>query len=114
MPTKMATAAVLAGAGDVIAQRIEASGPFAIRRFLTLIAVNVLCTQPRPALALDTLSRALRSLGSAALAHVQMLCVHAWRLQRAPPSACIPHPRTPTPHQTSCPSSPSSMRLTSG
>ena len=44
MPTKMATAAVLAGAGDVIAQRIEASGPFAIRRFLTLIAVNVLCT----------------------------------------------------------------------
>ena len=59
MPTKMATAAVLAGAGDVIAQRIEASGPFAIRRFLTLIAVNVLCTQPRPALALDTLSRAL-------------------------------------------------------
>ena len=46
MATKMATAAVLAGTGDVIAQRIEASGSFAIRRFLTLIAVNVLCAQP--------------------------------------------------------------------
>ena len=46
MVTKMATAAFLAGTGDVITQRFEASGSFAIRRFLTLIAVNVLCAQP--------------------------------------------------------------------
>ena len=43
MVTKMTTAAVLAGTGDVIAQRIEASGTFAVRRLLTLVAVNVLC-----------------------------------------------------------------------
>ena len=43
MATKMATAAVLSGTGDLIAQGIEASGPFALRRFLTLVAVNVLC-----------------------------------------------------------------------
>ena len=46
MATKMATSAVLAGAGDVIAQSIEASGSFFLRRFLTLIAVNVLYIVP--------------------------------------------------------------------
>lgn len=46
MATKMATAAVLSGTGDLIAQGIEASGPFALRRFLTLVAVNVLCAPP--------------------------------------------------------------------
>jgi len=42
----MATAAALSGTGDVIAQAIEASGPFALRRFLTLVAVNVLYIVP--------------------------------------------------------------------
>ena len=46
MQTKMATAAFLAGVGDLIAQRIEGSGPFAIRRFLSLVAVNVLYIVP--------------------------------------------------------------------
>merc|ERR1740139_2023879 len=46
MVTKMTTAAVLAGTGDVIAQRIEASGTFAVRRLLTLVAVNVLYIVP--------------------------------------------------------------------
>ena len=46
MPTKMVTAAVLSGTGDVIAQCIEGTGSFALRRFLTLIAVNVLYIVP--------------------------------------------------------------------
>ena len=46
MPTKMATAAVLSGTGDLIAQSIERAGPFAIKRFLTLVAVNVLYVVP--------------------------------------------------------------------
>merc|ERR1719424_2728647 len=49
MPTKMATAAVLSGAGDVIAQCIERSGiaPAArLRRLLTLVVVNVLYIVP--------------------------------------------------------------------
>lgn len=46
MQTKMVTAAVLAGLGDVIAQRIEGSAGFAVRRFISLIAVNVLYIVP--------------------------------------------------------------------
>ena len=46
MPTKMATAALLSGTGDIIAQGIEASGPFAVRRLLTLVSVNVLYIVP--------------------------------------------------------------------
>ena len=50
MRTQMMTAAVLAGAGDVIAQWLEgASSSFAWRRFAVLIFVNVICT-PLPAL----------------------------------------------------------------
>ena len=41
MPTKMATAAVLSGTGDVIAQAMAASAPFALKRLLVLVAVNV-------------------------------------------------------------------------
>tara|TARA_B110001452_G_scaffold142830_1_gene118809 strand:- start:559 stop:1254 length:696 start_codon:yes stop_codon:yes gene_type:complete len=46
MPTKMITAAVLSGTGDVIAQGIEGVSSFALRRFLTLVAVNVLYIVP--------------------------------------------------------------------
>lgn len=46
MRTKMATAALLSGTGDVIAQCIEKSGPFSVRRFLTLVTVNVLYIVP--------------------------------------------------------------------
>ena len=46
MPTKMATAAVLSGMGDVIAQSIDASTPFAIKRLLTLVSVNVFYIVP--------------------------------------------------------------------
>ena len=46
MVTKMATAAFLSGTGDVIAQALEASGAFSIRRFLTLISVNVVYIVP--------------------------------------------------------------------
>ena len=46
MLTKMATSAVLSGTGDVIAQAIEGSSGFALRRFLTLISVNVLYIVP--------------------------------------------------------------------
>ena len=41
MPTKMATAAVLSGTGDIIAQAIDTTAPFALKRLLTLVAVNV-------------------------------------------------------------------------
>ena len=46
MPTKMATAALLSGTGDIIAQCIEGAGPIAIRRLLTLVAVNVFYIVP--------------------------------------------------------------------
>ena len=46
MRTQMATAAVLAGVGDAIAQRIEARGAFAWRRFAALVVVNVVYIVP--------------------------------------------------------------------
>ena len=46
MSTKMATSAVLSGTGDCIAQLMEASGGFALRRFFTIISVNVLYIVP--------------------------------------------------------------------
>lgn len=46
MPTKMATAAFLSGTGDVIAQGMGGASSFALRRFLTLVAVNVLYIVP--------------------------------------------------------------------
>ena len=46
MSTKMATSAVLAGTGDVIAQYIEGTGTFVLRRFLTLVSINVLYIVP--------------------------------------------------------------------
>jgi len=46
MPTKMATAAVLASAGDLIAQRLEKLSAFALGRLLALVAVNVLYITP--------------------------------------------------------------------
>ena len=46
MPTKLATAAVLSGTGDVIAQAMEASVPFALKRLLTLVAVNLFYIVP--------------------------------------------------------------------
>lgn len=46
MKTKMLTSAFLAGTGDIIAQAIESAGPFALRRFFTLIAVQVLYIVP--------------------------------------------------------------------
>ena len=46
MPTKLVTAAVLSGTGDVIAQLSGASAPFAIKRLLTLVAVNIFYIVP--------------------------------------------------------------------
>lgn len=46
MMTKMATNAVLAGTGDIIAQAIEGNGAFVLSRFFTLISVNVLYVVP--------------------------------------------------------------------
>lgn len=46
MPTKLVTAAVLSGTGDIIAQAMEASAPFAVKRLLTLVAVNVFYIVP--------------------------------------------------------------------
>ena len=47
MPTKMVTAAVLSGTGDIVAQAIDgATGAFALRRCLTLVSVNVLYVVP--------------------------------------------------------------------
>ena len=46
MRTQMATAAVLAGVGDVIAQYLEGASAFAPRRFVALVAVNVLYIVP--------------------------------------------------------------------
>mmetsp|Transcript_40838 Transcript_40838/g.135242 ORF Transcript_40838/g.135242 Transcript_40838/m.135242 type:complete len:264 (-) Transcript_40838:2375-3166(-) len=44
--TKMATGAVLAATGDLIAQLLEGSTSFALRRLLNLVAVNVLYVTP--------------------------------------------------------------------
>ena len=46
MPTKMATAAVLSGTGDVIAQAMDIATPFALKRLLTLISVNIFYLVP--------------------------------------------------------------------
>jgi len=46
MRTKMMTAAVLSGTGDVIAQMMDPTGGFVVRRFFTLVAVNVLYIVP--------------------------------------------------------------------
>jgi|OM-RGC.v1.021546378 hypothetical protein len=46
MRTQMTTAAVLAGVGDVIAQRLEGASGFAWRRFASLVTVNVLYIVP--------------------------------------------------------------------
>ena len=46
MRTQMVTAALLAGVGDAFAQRIEARGAFAWRRFASLIFVNVVYIVP--------------------------------------------------------------------
>lgn len=44
--TKMATAAFLSGTGDIIAQVLEGGSSFGIKRFLSLITVNVLYIVP--------------------------------------------------------------------
>ena len=46
MRTKMATAAVLASAGDMIAQRLEGLAVLSVGRVLTLVAVNVCYITP--------------------------------------------------------------------
>lgn len=47
MPTKLVTAALLSGTGDVVAQAIDGgTGAFALRRCLTLVSVNVLYVVP--------------------------------------------------------------------
>jgi peroxisomal membrane protein 2 len=46
MPTKLVTAAVLSGTGDLIAQAMVTSAPFAMKRLLTLVAVNVFYIVP--------------------------------------------------------------------
>jgi len=46
MPTKMATSAVLSGTGDIIAQAMEASTPFSVRRLLVQISCNVFYIVP--------------------------------------------------------------------
>jgi hypothetical protein len=46
LPTKMATGAVLASIGDLIAQQFEGATSVALRRLLNLVAVNVLYVTP--------------------------------------------------------------------
>jgi len=46
MPTKMVTAAVLSGTGDVVAQLMGASAPFALKRVSIIVIVNVLYVVP--------------------------------------------------------------------
>ena len=63
MPTKLATAAVLSGTGDLIAQVMEASGPLAFKRLAVLVAVNLFYIVPILSAfyaANEALARALR------------------------------------------------------